>query len=255
MSIIKRILLECKFIKKQKWTYEDVGRYWDEITDYDAINKRAYSYFRRFSDALKLCSIADKSNVLDICSRTGNNTAYFYLNGKISHAVCADVTSKMLNTCSINLKKHRVNFKTVLFNRLPLPLPDDEFDAVLCFETIEHMPEPEKFIGELARVLKPRGELLLTTPNILWELGHRFVAIFNLHHSEGPHKFLPRRYILQIAKKVGFLLEKEKTTVLVPGGIKFFTDFGEFFENLLPERLLRLIALRRIFIFRRPANE
>lgn len=40
---------------------------------------------------------------------------------------------------------------------------NERFDNVFCFSTIEHVPNHEKAIQELWRVLKPGGQLLLTT--------------------------------------------------------------------------------------------
>ena len=48
-----------------------------------------------------------------------------------------------------------------------LPFPDESFDAVVTFQVIEHVPGPRDFIGECARVLRPGGRLILSTPNRL----------------------------------------------------------------------------------------
>lgn len=49
----------------------------------------------------------------------------------------------------------------------PLPFKEGQFDAVLCTEIIEHMHlNPFKLIGECARVLRPGGTLLVSTPNL-----------------------------------------------------------------------------------------
>ena len=39
------------------------------------------------------------------------------------------------------------------------------FDVVVSFETIEHLPEPARFIAEVRRVLRPGGLFLCSTPN------------------------------------------------------------------------------------------
>lgn len=48
-----------------------------------------------------------------------------------------------------------------------LPYPDASFDLVLLTEVIEHLENHRAAICELARVLRPGGRLILTTPNIM----------------------------------------------------------------------------------------
>lgn len=45
-----------------------------------------------------------------------------------------------------------------------IPEPDAAFDAILCSEVLEHVPDPTKAIHEFARLLKPGGKLILTAP-------------------------------------------------------------------------------------------
>ena len=47
-----------------------------------------------------------------------------------------------------------------------LDLPDASFDVVLCTQVLEHVRRPQKALGEIARVLKPGGHLLLTTHGV-----------------------------------------------------------------------------------------
>ena len=44
-----------------------------------------------------------------------------------------------------------------------LGISDATFDVVLCTEVLEHLPEPQQAVDEMFRVLKPGGQLLLTT--------------------------------------------------------------------------------------------
>lgn len=49
---------------------------------------------------------------------------------------------------------------------LNLPFEDEAFDAVVSFETIEHVHNGERFLSEMRRVLKPEGIFICSTPNI-----------------------------------------------------------------------------------------
>jgi 2-polyprenyl-3-methyl-5-hydroxy-6-metoxy-1,4-benzoquinol methylase len=44
-------------------------------------------------------------------------------------------------------------------------LPDDTFDAITMDQVIEHVHDPIALLAECYRILKPRGTLLVTTPN------------------------------------------------------------------------------------------
>lgn len=46
-----------------------------------------------------------------------------------------------------------------------LSLPDASFDKVLMSEVVEHVPDPEQAIAEAARVLRPGGMLVASTPS------------------------------------------------------------------------------------------
>jgi SAM-dependent methyltransferase len=45
-----------------------------------------------------------------------------------------------------------------------IPAPSESFDVVLCTEVLEHLPDPVAAVKELARLLRPGGQLLLTAP-------------------------------------------------------------------------------------------
>ena len=47
----------------------------------------------------------------------------------------------------------------------PLDFPDGSFDCVISFQVIEHIRRDGDFVREIARVLRPGGRFIVTTPN------------------------------------------------------------------------------------------
>ena len=45
-----------------------------------------------------------------------------------------------------------------------IPEPDGSFDAILCIEVLEHLPDPVQVISELARLLRKGGWLIVSAP-------------------------------------------------------------------------------------------
>lgn len=55
-----------------------------------------------------------------------------------------------------------------------LAFSDSAFDLVISFEVFEHLEQPDRYVSECARVLRPGGRLILSTPNrATWELHMR----------------------------------------------------------------------------------
>ncbi len=252
MGLLRRIFDEYKYYTVKNWPVKDVGFFWDCVTDYDDINENTYTYFRRFIDSFKINTIPNESYILEVTPRTGNGTVYYHKKGKIKKTIGADVSQFQSEIYKRNMENNGIDFESVILNDYIFPFPDNEFDAVLSFETVEHMGKPDIFISEISRVLKPKGELVLTCPNILWEPVHWLAAIFNLHHSEGPHNFLTRKQLYNLFDSAELIVEKEIATILIPGGPKFLINIGEFIENKFLS-LTRIFGLRRIFRCRKTA--
>ena len=86
------------------------------------------------------------------------------------------------------------------------------------------------------------------TPNTLWEPVHWLAAVTGLHHSEGPHRDVSRREIMEGLEAAGLRIVAERTAVLVPAGPEPLVRLGRRIEDWLPDIVLRIIALRRMFL-------
>jgi SAM-dependent methyltransferase len=76
--------------------------------------------------------------------------------------ICADFAMNFLR-----LAPRDIRMPLVQADATQLPFADSSFDGVICSETIEHIPRDDGVVSEIARVLQPRGVLLVTVPN-LW---------------------------------------------------------------------------------------
>ncbi|KAA0235256.1 MAG: Ubiquinone/menaquinone biosynthesis C-methyltransferase UbiE [Acidimicrobiales bacterium] len=70
---------------------------------------------------------------------------------------------------------------TVNGDALRLPFPDESFERVIASEVLEHIPDDDGAITELARVLKPGGTMAVTVPawlseRICWALSDSYHA-------------------------------------------------------------------------------
>jgi len=71
---------------------------------------------------------------------------------------------KGYDVTSIDIEK--VYDKCIIANvNEKLPFEDNSFDLIWTSELIEHLENPKESIKEFERVLKPKGEMILTTPN------------------------------------------------------------------------------------------
>lgn len=253
-NLINVIKKELRYASLKKWSLQEVGKHWDETTHYDDINEKTYSYFRRFTDGYNLfkpfLDPQKEAKILDICSRTGNGSKYYFdqIKNPNWHFVCADVTDRMQKIADKLLTEAGISHSMVKFETLDLPFNDNEFDYILFYETLEHVDDPNKLISELARVLKPGGFMLLTTPSVTWSLPHYLAPILGLHHSEGPHHMVPKRKILKSFNGHNLKIVAEDTNVIMPFGPKFLTSFFGKLEEKQLKFLKPYLGLRRMFV-------
>ena len=87
----------------------------------------------------------------------------------------------------------------------PLPFPDAAFDAVLCIDAINHLPDRAAALAEWRRVLKPGGRLVFTDPIIVTgPLSNEEVAI---RAAIAFFLFVPLGYDERLLAEAGFVVE------------------------------------------------
>ena len=67
-----------------------------------------------------------------------------------------------------------------------LPFENSSFDAALAIEVLEHIDGHDRFFAEVARILRPGGIVMFTTPNILSLKSRIRFLLTGFFYSFGP---------------------------------------------------------------------
>ena len=115
-------------------------------------------HYHRYLFALRFCQDRD---VLDVASGEGYGSA---LIGQTARSVVGvDLDAAAVQFANENYLTDRVSFRRG--NATALPIADVSVDVVISFETIEHLADHAAFLGEVRRVLRPGGLLVLSSPD------------------------------------------------------------------------------------------
>jgi O-antigen biosynthesis protein len=116
-------------------------------------------HINRYNFAL---SYVSHKMVLDVACGTGYGTESMSKNADL--VVGVDVSRDALKYAMTHYGKTQ-NTEFVLADACNLPFQDNTFDAVVSFETIEHLIHPSFFLQEIRKILKVDGKLIVSTPN------------------------------------------------------------------------------------------
>lgn len=144
--------------------------------------------------------IPDGSRILDIgCGFNGEILKN--IEAKIESAVGIDISvNKNANSDKIKLLSHDLDLK--------MPLPDEEFDAVISLANLEHLANPLDNLREVFRVLKPKGMLLLTVPSFRAKPVLNFLSfrlnLISQAEIRDHRNYFDKKILLGWCREVGF---------------------------------------------------
>jgi SAM-dependent methyltransferase len=93
---------------------------------------------------------------------------------KAARVVGLDISNHALGYANGHHHRSNIEYRQADFN-LPIPLPSSMFDAIVSFETLEHVDNQEQLIAEFHRLLRVGGMLILSSPDriVTERLHHR----------------------------------------------------------------------------------
>jgi len=176
--------------------------------------------------------------VLDAACGSGYGTQIL---SKVAKKIIGiDISKKAIVHAKKNFQSSNINFfKANLEKKL---LFDDEyFDAIVSFETIEHLKEQESMIKEFARVLKKEGLLIISSPD---KETIAKIKIKNPYHV----KELARKEFVNLVSKY-FSIENifgQTKLVILPFWKRMIKNAVKKFNFLNLEKLILKSSLKKL---------
>ena len=141
----------------QKDYYQENKAYAHFLENWDA------EFYAKYSDALG--NTQPSSKILDVGCGVGQVVQRLIELGHEAYGV--EISEPNI------AKAKEVSPLCQLYDGVTLPFNDDTFDSAGALNVLEHVEQPETFITELVRVVKPGGRIILSSPNFFRVFGFR----------------------------------------------------------------------------------
>jgi 2-polyprenyl-3-methyl-5-hydroxy-6-metoxy-1,4-benzoquinol methylase len=142
----------------------------------------------------------------------------------------ATVVAVDLGPRLVSAARARAKCAGVIADMTALPFREGSFDFVINPEVIEHVQDQASAVTNMARVLKPGGSLLLTTPNRPWLWVITLATRLKLRPYEGIENWISLARLRKLMAERNLVIEKYQ-------GFNLFWPFSHVIPGL-PDKLV-----------------
>jgi len=122
-----------------------------------------------YETVLTLLPVVKKKKTIILDAGAGSGALSYLLKSKGFEVTACDINPLLFQVDNVSCKKADLNEK--------IPFKNSMFDYVISLETLEHLEDPWHFLREAHRVLKPKGIVIVSTPNVT-HISSRFFYLF-----------------------------------------------------------------------------
>jgi len=194
------------------------------------------------------CEVLGKSGgrILDVACGAGYGS--FMLSSCSEHVTGADIAIEAIDWAKKEFQSDGIEFHQI--SNSVKELDSGLYDAVISFETIEHMPELEgvKFICDLFHVMRPGGTLVMSTP--INNSNLRFEPSLNNPYHIREYDFREFRQMVEDAGFVNIEMHGQRSSTqdkLDAGTVVSVSKLMKFKLHYVIPKSIRDWILRRLF--------
>ncbi|OGV72389.1 MAG: bifunctional demethylmenaquinone methyltransferase/2-methoxy-6-polyprenyl-1,4-benzoquinol methylase [Methylophilales bacterium RIFCSPHIGHO2_02_FULL_57_10] len=152
--------------KKVGAVFHSVARRYDLMND--VMSAGLHRLWKRF--AVETSGVRPGNRVLDVAGGSGDLSRLFVKKvGAGGQVILTDINASMLAVGRDRLLDDGVNVPVLQCDAEKLPFPDDYFDCVSVAFGLRNMTHKDLALGEMRRVLKPGGRLLVLEFSHIWK--------------------------------------------------------------------------------------
>ncbi|SHO43073.1 class I SAM-dependent methyltransferase [Anaerocolumna xylanovorans] len=178
-------------VTKTKKHFEESAEYYDESFDGKFVKPMYEHILRRLRKE-------ECASILDVGCGTGNVLIELANGSRKLYGV--DLSENMVNIAKERLKDSAV---IVTADAGELPFENNSFDILLCNASFHHYPQPEAVLGEMRRVLKPSGVLLIGE-GYAYQPFRMFLNIYFRFSGGGDYRSYGINELKKLCKRAGF---------------------------------------------------
>lgn len=165
---------------------------------------------------------------LDLWNEVNNTRILIWAAQQGAEIYGLDVSDYIVNSAKKNFEEHGLKANLIRSDVRNIKFPSNNFDFVYTMGTIEHIPDYEKALKEIYRVLKPGGKAIIGSPNkwdpFLFSILIQILIFFN-KFPYAPEKCFSMKEFKKLIEKNNFEIIDDTSILFVPGLLRIMDIF------------------------------